>query len=820
MHGYIYCIKGWFILGAVPAIKHPPITSSAIFNFRLYLKAIYQNSPISPDTKWPPTPSKTYISLAVVEGQGCRDEYIGYTLRGSIKDVLKNRKEICIDQLLEPDGQTRLRLVLMEGAPGIGKSTLAWELCKKWERFSCLKDYSLVILLRLREEEVQQISNISQIFHHYYSEDKDALVKEIAKSQGRDILFILDGFDELPKPLQSKGFFLSLIMGTVLPQSTVLVTSRPSATCHLLVSCRPQIQRHVEVIGFTQESIEAYASSVFSPESEMFKKFKAYISASYNPAINSLMYVPLNAAIIVEIYRDTKSDDFLPHTLTELYTQLCVTILNRYLKIHCPLIHAEGFEDLPCTLYQQFLHLSRVAFEGFMNEELILHAVPPNLIHFGFLDAVSALYGGGGVSYNFLHSTIQEFFAAYHISYLGRGALEMFHRYCKNQRWSIVWRFVAGLTKFGYYEGYVDRSIFVEENGFCFKPFLFQCLFEARTILYFSPVTVSSISPITGVVRAINPTSLDAFALGFCIANFKIYGVFNWAVTISGVGHHSFTCGLKTKIPSVGAIEVLHVYNCPVNFDDLRMNPLRDTSELVLAACQLTNTDMIHLSELIPKLTRLKQLSIDHNHVTDGQQEGLLQVLHKLRYSNVTTLDIGNTGLGELLNVPLHCFSALKSLMDPFSGRLEFLGLGTYERYTNDEKIAELLSAPSSLKSLRLSTSNLSAHSVYLKSNTSLVQLALFHSNLSSQVRELVEIVSSNQTLRHLALLFFQIQERDFIPMEPLISAIYGNRSLQQIEIYIRGIGDSNEAVFDYMKTYHGEMTLDSRITWKVSVAD
>ena len=76
------------------------------------------------------------------------------------------------------------------------------------------------------------------------------------------------------------------------------------------------------------------------------------------------MYVPLNAAIIVEIYRNSKSDSLLPHTLTQLYTQLCLTILNRYLKVHHPSIMADKFEDLPEELYQQFLHLSKVAFEG------------------------------------------------------------------------------------------------------------------------------------------------------------------------------------------------------------------------------------------------------------------------------------------------------------------------------------------------------------------------------------------------------------------------------------------------------------------------
>ena len=239
-------------------------------------------------------------------------------------------------------------------------------------------------------------------------------------------------------------------MGKFLPESTVFVTSRPSATGELLASCRPLIQKHVEVLGFTQESVEAYATSIFSSKPEQLVKFKAYISASMNPAINSLMYVPLNAAIIVEIYRDCKSEHLLPHTLTELYSQLCLTILNRYFKVQNPSMSFEKIEELSPDQYQQFLSLSQVAFEGFKDKKIIFHTVPSNLVHFGFLDSVSTLYGGGGVSYNFLHLTVQEFFAAYHISHLGSSGLAVFQQYSNVQRWNVVWRFVAGLTKFEY----------------------------------------------------------------------------------------------------------------------------------------------------------------------------------------------------------------------------------------------------------------------------------------------------------------------------------------------------------------------------------
>ena len=214
------------------------------------------------------------------------------------------------------------------------------------------------------------------------------------------------------------------------------------------------------MLGFTQGSVKLYASSIFSSEPGKLKWFMNYISASKNPAINSLMYVPLNAAIIIRMYLDCKSDALLPHTLTQLYTLLCLTILNRHLAIS-----VENFEHLPADLHKNFLCLSRIAFEGIVNEEVIFHTLPPGFVHFGFLDAVSALYGGGKVSYNFLHLTLQEFFAAYHISCLSNSGLEVFKQYGKDERWNLVWRFVAGLTKFKHYEGHMDGDLFVKSGG-------------------------------------------------------------------------------------------------------------------------------------------------------------------------------------------------------------------------------------------------------------------------------------------------------------------------------------------------------------------
>ena len=65
-----------------------------MYIYRTQLKDLYNTSPLASDKQWPPMPGKKFINLTVIRGQDVRDEYIGHTMQGSIKQVLKNREEI------------------------------------------------------------------------------------------------------------------------------------------------------------------------------------------------------------------------------------------------------------------------------------------------------------------------------------------------------------------------------------------------------------------------------------------------------------------------------------------------------------------------------------------------------------------------------------------------------------------------------------------------------------------------------------------------------------------------------------------------------
>ena len=110
-----------------------------------------------------------------------------------------------MDNILKSDD--KVRLIVVEGAPGIGKSTLAWELCRQWLTLISIKRFSLVVLLGLREEGVQSATDISDLFPCGDDPALSSLVaQEVKTENGNGVLFVLDGFDEFPFELIGDGY--------------------------------------------------------------------------------------------------------------------------------------------------------------------------------------------------------------------------------------------------------------------------------------------------------------------------------------------------------------------------------------------------------------------------------------------------------------------------------------------------------------------------------------------------------------------------------------------------------------------------------------
>ena len=623
--------------------------------------------------KWPPTPSTTYVRLALVKkekmSEGEADDFTRLTLQGHIDQILQAKQPITMDNILK-DNDTNL--VVVEGAPGIGKSTFAWELCRQWPTLESLKNFSLVVLLRLREEGLQAATAISDLFFCFDEPNLARCVgEEVRKKMGEGVLLVFDGFDEFPAELRKKSLVTEVIRGSCLPKANVLVTSRPSATADLLSVCQTHLGKHIEIVGFSEEQSQKYAESIFGPKSELLVSFQTYLSV--NPVIRGMVYNPLSCGIVVDVYRQSYlSHKPIPHTQTQLYTELSLCLLSRYLSATGDSLARRlpnRLEDIPhdSDLYQQLVRLGRLAFEGKVREEMVFKHLPQGCSTLGLLNTCSELYGRKeSVTYSFLHLTLQEYMGAFHISQLPASEqTKLFVNYCDFGHLNVVWRFVAGLTRMqdigwekfrgrkviekGRVISNVDKGYQVGDGVVEVWPSVVQCLYEAQDVESCMALFHSSKVQYCGQWCSI---PFDVYCVGYCVS--VCGNEWNVDLQMNGLGPkmvEMLAWGLKSVEYGCGFVKDLDWSDNPIKDEGMKYlqnfpsNILQKLSTLNLSGCGLGQTAFDLLAETLPLMSSLESLDIALNPGGNGSTVKLLQALGKHR--SVEQLMMENTGFGR-----------------------------------------------------------------------------------------------------------------------------------------------------------------------------
>ena len=360
---------------------------------------------------------------------------------------------------------------------GIGKTTLANELCMRWARDGFLaEDFVAVLLIPLRS--VQQRSLEEVIVKHIGEEN----YQQMKKLAGSRCLIILEGLDELAiDHRQSDPFLFGLIKEcTILEEATILITSRPHA-CEEI-----DAGRRVEVVGFGNDEIRKFVENSFPQDIQSVQEFLQQLDEY--PHLHSLCYIPMNLVMIVDIFQCSKSK--LPSTLTELYKVFIVMTLERQVKkgnvakkhavySNVAVRAADSVEETLCVMLRGIpketvgivLCLSRLAYRGFFHwychregeyswekwkEPKIIFTesdlfqcdieVTGDFDGFGLLKATQTHQLFTDINtYSFNHLTMQDYFCAVYISLQSQQEQlhllrEYFHEYPN------VFTYVCGLT--------------------------------------------------------------------------------------------------------------------------------------------------------------------------------------------------------------------------------------------------------------------------------------------------------------------------------------------------------------------------------------
>ena len=164
--------------------------------------------------------------------------------------------------------------VLVEGALGVGKTTFVFELCKQWARGEILQECGVVVIIKLQDQRIRTAQAIDDLLYHPDPEICQA-VTELVERDGKGMLLILDGYDELTTKQRESGSVIQLLMSReLLCRATLMVTSRPLASRTLHPNFQQSIDQHIEVLGFTDRNTKEYIISACGDNPELVQCFQ------------------------------------------------------------------------------------------------------------------------------------------------------------------------------------------------------------------------------------------------------------------------------------------------------------------------------------------------------------------------------------------------------------------------------------------------------------------------------------------------------------------------------------------------------------------
>ena len=381
-------------------------------------------------------------------------------------------------------------IVLIEGEPGMGKTTYCKKLVFDWASKQCrdldesFPRIDVLLFLRCREIKSTIWDAIEdQILPVEIKAEEKEMFFQFLKENPSKVLLLFDGLDEAdPQKLE---MYLKLIQKRQLPGCYIVLTSRHEAGRKV----RPYTDTLLEIVGFTRADAKCFIRKHFQHAEHLAEKliskvyhhfgeeedwdededweeedwdededweeedeFENEYEYSYykDKDLADLIKNPLNTLLLCVIFEDLEG--ILPTNRTQLYVDIVLFILRRYESKNS--LSNRG-KDLLLVYKEELMILGERALDSLRKQELYFDDHKGDikeslLVKFGFLSIQS---GGSKRApcdrYGFFHKSFQEFFSGYFLAFSAIDNVTNSHSVLTDERYvnelSHVLRFMSGI---------------------------------------------------------------------------------------------------------------------------------------------------------------------------------------------------------------------------------------------------------------------------------------------------------------------------------------------------------------------------------------
>ena len=491
------------------------------------------------------------VEIQIVQDNFCRDHTMGFVklAMAPFKLDFENQQKRFVEAVCDPEGVDKVltlvkgkvkyedlpamvkqcKLLVLSGAPGVGKSTLARKLCQDLSKKLKEHDYHLVLLLELHNlisyEGSPDEFQTKHILEHFSGLMCTGCMPEmvseaIEREHGKGVLLILDGYDELSAQLRQCSYFHHLLTHSLqssLSNCDIILTSRSIVTSEIYHHIsRSKQARHfvnVEVLGFGKTEIKRFTQQYFEERGrpELLDSFLGKLEQF--PQMKSLYSNPVVLSIICVVYL---SQENLPSTLTKVYDAfICEKLLlnAQDTKVNS-VLHLPDDHD--------FYQLCSIAYSCVVDQKVIFTSSELKDLSRRYANRES----GCGLltarpigtlrnralamdSFYYIHLTVQEYLSAIDISRQDvEDQKKIWAKYLGQPHMAQVWRFFCGISNL---ENFDALHLTSKVKN---KEFLVQSLYESQN----GAVTSAAMENAFGDSPEVKPRSpYSAVAYGYCL---------------------------------------------------------------------------------------------------------------------------------------------------------------------------------------------------------------------------------------------------------------------------------------------------------------